>query len=94
MLPMEGVRRHDELQHADLLVPGHLCLVKGEKNPTRPQHEEDRDFLRSLFKKVISNKTPATCEEELAVDSYQVRCAIAHWLEEESLLPPGLATDA
>ena len=86
-LMMEAIRRHDELQHADVLVPEDIRLVKGEGKPSRPENEEDRDFLRSLWRKVLAGERPAVCEKNLAVDSYRVRCAIAHWIEEGSLVP-------
>ena len=82
---MEAIRRHDVLQHADVLVPDDIRLVRGQGKPSRPEHETSPEFLRALWKEVISGKRPSKCEESLAVDSYRVRCAIAHWLEEGSL---------
>lgn len=86
-LIMEGIRRHDELQQAVVLVPDDVLLVPGQGKPSRPGHEEDRDFLRSLWKKILAGDGPVVCEQALAVDSYRVRCTMAHWVEEGSLVP-------
>ena len=86
-IPERLMKIHDELQHAGILVTDGLRLTPSETKPTRPEHEQDRDFLRSLWRKVLAGDTPMACETELAVDSYRVRCAIAHWLDEGALQP-------
>jgi hypothetical protein len=86
-LMMEGIRRYDELQHAIVLVPDDMQLARTGTKPSRPEHEEDRQLLRALWKRVIDGETPVACEAGLPVDSYRIRCAIAHWLEEGALKP-------
>jgi hypothetical protein len=86
-LILEGMRRFDELQQAEALVPEDIGLIHSGVKPSRPERETDREFLRDLWRLVTGGATAGECETRLAVDSYRVRCAIAHWCEEGALQP-------
>jgi hypothetical protein len=82
---LEGMRRHDELRRAELLVPADASLEATGHPPTAVPGETDIDFVTALWEKGSTGATPASCEESLRVDSFRVRRALVHWLEEGAL---------
>ena len=79
---LEGMRRHDELRRAALLVPDDASLEATGRPPTPVPGESDVDFVTALWEKSSAGATPLSAEESLRVDSYRVRRAVVHWLEE------------
>ena len=83
----EGTRRYDEFQQACMLVPDYACLRATATKPTRPPEEYDGTLVRTVWQRACSGASAIECEKDLAVDSFRVRRALAHWVEEGSLEP-------
>jgi hypothetical protein len=86
-LLLEGVRRHAELQRALALVPEEAPLEATGANPSRVPDEDDYELVVTLWRKACEGAAPRDIEGELAVDSYRVFRALAHWVEEGTLRP-------
>ncbi|HEY7516232.1 MAG TPA: DUF4388 domain-containing protein, partial [Vicinamibacteria bacterium] len=84
-LLLEGMRRHDELRRASLLVSDDASLEATGRPPTAVPGENDIDFMTALWEKTSAGASPLGSEETLRVDSYRVRRGIVHWLEEGAL---------
>jgi len=82
---LEGIRRHDELRQASVIVPDAARLSPTGKRPTLPAEESDQKLVRTLWARVSTGLTPAACEEELPADAYRLRRLLAHWVEEGAL---------
>jgi hypothetical protein len=82
---LEGMRRHDELRRAALLVPDDASLEATGNPPTAVPGETDIDFVTALWEKASGGATPLLCEEMLRVDSFRARRGLVHWLEEGAL---------
>lgn len=93
-LVMEGMRRYDELQRARAVAPDHGFLHATGTRPTPPGEDADGGFVRALWTAVKDGATPKQCEEAVAADSYRIRTALAHWLEEGALELREAAADA
>src|SRR5262249_44660856 len=85
-LILEGMRRHDELRRAVLLVADEASLEATGKPPTAVPGDPDIDFVTALWEKAAAGATPRECEESLRVDSFRVRRGLVHWLEEGALV--------
>ncbi len=81
----EAMRRHDEFQQSRALVPDDLKVGPTGQKPSPPAEEEDQAFLQALWSNVIAGTTPARCETAIDSDSFRIRRALAHWLEEGAL---------
>lgn len=84
-LLVEGVRRHGDLQRALALVPEDASLEATAKPPTSVPDEEDYDLVVTVWQKLCAGESPQAVEAALAVDSYRLFHALAHWVEEGSL---------
>jgi hypothetical protein len=84
-LILEGMRRHDELRRASLLVPDDATLEATGQPPTAVPGESDIDFTTALWEKAAGGASPGECEEALRVDSFRVRHGLVHWLAEGAL---------
>jgi hypothetical protein len=84
-LILEGVRRHDHLQRGLALVPEDLPLAASGKSPSTVPNEPDYDLVVKLWQKACAGANPRQCQAELAVDSYRIWNALAHWVEEGAL---------
>ena len=84
-LLLEGLRRHDELRRATVLVPDRACFETTERPPSALTEEDDIDLVTSLWEKAVAGHTPEQCEQVLAADAYRVRRCLAHWIEEGAL---------
>jgi Domain of unknown function (DUF4388) len=84
-LILEGVRRHDHLQRGLALVPEEVPLAPSGKSPSTVPNEQDYDLVVKLWEKACAGVSPRRCEAELAVDSYRIWNALAHWVEEGAL---------
>jgi hypothetical protein len=84
-LILEGLRRHDELRRAVLLIPDQAVLEATGQAPSAIPGESDIDFVTGLWEKAVSGATPLECEPLLAVDAYRVRRGLVHWLETGAL---------
>jgi hypothetical protein len=82
---LEAVRRHDEYQQAQVLVPDGTQLVKTDTKPSRLADEEDMEFIRDVWMRATSGATPEQCEEAARTDAYRVRRLLAHWVEAGAL---------
>jgi Domain of unknown function (DUF4388) len=89
---LEGMRRHDELRRAELLVSDDASLEATGRPPTAVAGEADVEFVIALWEKGSAGATPASCEEALGADSFRVRRGLVHWLEEGSLRLRRLST--
>lgn len=87
LLVLEGIRRYDELRRAAALVPGHLRLASTGQRPSAVPGESDVDLITSIWESMDGRATVLECEEAESVDSYRVRRALAHWVEEGALRP-------
>jgi hypothetical protein len=81
-LILEAMRRYDELQEAAALVPDEARLVRTEAKPTPPPDEKDGSFLQALWERISRGGTPLDCEADVDGDSFRIRRALAHWVEE------------
>jgi hypothetical protein len=86
-LLLEGVRRHDELQRLAAVVPDELALVPGGVKPTPHNEEDDPALIREVWIKASSGTPVAEWQSQVPVDSFRARRLVAHWLEEEALVP-------
>jgi len=84
-LTLEGMRRYDEFQQAVALVPDDAALKATDTRPTPPPDEKDGILVKDLWTRVLSSATPRQCETDLKADSYRIRRALAHWVEEGAL---------
>jgi len=84
-LLLEGLRRHDELRRASVIVPDDARLETTEIPPRAVPGEEDIDLVTALWERVVAGSTPRECELVLAADAYRVRRCLAHWVEEGTL---------
>ena len=84
---LEALRRHDEFQHARVLIPDECSLAPTGDKPTRAENETDPAFMKTVWQKAASGATPNACEAEMPVDSYRIRRLYAHWVEEGALVP-------
>ncbi|HKQ62492.1 MAG TPA: DUF4388 domain-containing protein [Candidatus Polarisedimenticolaceae bacterium] len=82
---LEALRRHDELQLAQALVPDQVQLKATEVNPTVPDGEDDSTLVRAVWSEVSAGATPEACEASVATDAYRIRRLLAHWVEEGAL---------
>lgn len=85
-LLMEAMRRFDEFQRLQALVPDRAVVAPGEGKPVAPPGESDGELIRRLWGVVRRTATIAECEREAGVDAYRVRGVLAHWLEQGALL--------
>ncbi|HEX7705495.1 MAG TPA: DUF4388 domain-containing protein [Thermoanaerobaculia bacterium] len=85
-LLLEGVRRHDELQMLQAVVPDALTLSAGGTKPARHEDEDDPGLVREVWLKAVSGLPVRDVERQVATDSFRVRRLIAHWVEHGSLV--------
>jgi hypothetical protein len=85
-LLMEAMRRFDEFQRLQALVPDRAVLAPGEGKPLAPPGESDGELIRRLWSSVRRMATTAECEQEGGVDAYRARAVLAYWLEQGALL--------
>jgi hypothetical protein len=84
-LLLEGLRRHDELRRATVIVPDDARLGTTDRPPRAVTGEEDIDLVISLWEKVVEGTTPQECERSLAADAYRVRRCLVDWVEDGAL---------
>jgi hypothetical protein len=80
-LTLEAMRRYDELQEAEALVPDTSRFVRTEVPPTPLPGESDGSFLQAVWERASQGGTALDCEAAVASDSYRIRRALAHWVE-------------
>ncbi len=85
LLLLEGLRRHDELRRAAVIVPDNARLEATDLPPRAVAGEEDIDLVISLWEKAGAGATPRECERRLAADAYRIRRCLAEWVEEGAL---------
>jgi hypothetical protein len=90
-LLLEGLRRHDELRRAAVIVPDDARLETTERPPRAVSGEQDIDMVISLWEKLVAGTTPQECERTLAADAYRIRRCLVDWVEDGALRlrPPG-----
>jgi hypothetical protein len=88
-LTLEAMRRYDEFQEAQLLVPDDVKLERTGVNATPPPGEKDGSFLQALWERASQGATPVDCEAAVVTDSYRIRKTLAHWVEQGALKLPG-----
>jgi hypothetical protein len=84
-LLLEGLRRHDELRRAAVIVPDDARLQGTDRPPRAVTGEDDIDLVISLWEKVVAGTTPLECERALAADAYRVRRCLVDWVEDGAL---------
>jgi serine/threonine protein kinase len=86
-LTSEGIRRHIAFQKASALVPDDIVLEATGTSPTAVPSEEDYSVVVVLWEKACAGVTPRQCEADVPADSFRIRRALGHWVEEEALRP-------
>jgi hypothetical protein len=81
---LEGLRRHDELRRAAVIVPDDARLEPTARPPSAVSGE-DIDLVISLWEKVVEGTTPLECERTLAADAYRIRRCLVEWVEDGAL---------
>jgi hypothetical protein len=84
-LLLEGLRRHDELRRASVVVPDDARLATTDRPPRAVTGEDDIDLVISLWEKVAAGTTPRQCEQTLGADAYRVRRCLVDWVEDGAL---------
>ena len=90
-LTLEAMRRYDELQEAEALVPDAARFEKTEVAATPLPGEKDGSFLQAVWERASQGGTALDCEAAVASDSYRIRRALAHWVESGALRIQGKA---
>lgn len=85
-LLLEGMRRYDELGRAVAIVGDATRFRPTSVRPSRPRDENDQKLLTAIWSKAATGATPLECEDAVVADSYRVRNALLHWLDEGSLV--------
>jgi len=83
---LEGVRRHDELQRIEALVPDDVSFTKTNVKPTPCEEESEPVFIRDVWLKATSGNRVVEWEREMPTDCYRVRRLLAHWVETGALV--------
>lgn len=86
-LIFEGIRRHDELKQASVVVPDEICLKAGDAKPTPDAEETDPSFIRETWIKATSGSPLREWEPQIPADSFRIRRLVARWVEEGALQP-------
>jgi serine/threonine protein kinase len=84
-LTSEGIRRYGALQKASAVVPDDSALEATGASPTAVPGEHDYTLVVKLWEKACAGGTPRQCEAEIPVDSFRIRRALGHWVEEGAL---------
>ena len=86
-LLFEGIRRHDELRQASILVPDDLALKPTAVKPTADPEENDPSIVREVWVKASGGTRISDWETQVATDAYRIRRLVMRWLEEGALQP-------
>ncbi|HXB55185.1 MAG TPA: protein kinase [Vicinamibacteria bacterium] len=86
-LTSQGILRYGSLQKASALVPDDVALEATGQSPTAVPSEPDYTLVVKLWEKACAGVTPRQCEAEIPVDSFRIRRALGHWVEEGALKP-------
>ena len=81
----EGVRRARELERTSALLPDDAPLEYTGTEPSTVPDEPDYDLVVKLWEKACAQVPVGQIEAGFNVDTFRVRHALAHWLEEEAL---------
>jgi Domain of unknown function (DUF4388) len=84
-LIMEGIRRYDELQQAQAILPDHVRPKAKSPQPSKLEDEKDGLLFRELWNAVRNGATPTECEALVTVDAFRVRRLLVHWIETGSV---------
>jgi hypothetical protein len=99
----ESIRRARDLETTSALLPDVIPLESSGDAPSTVPDEPDYPLVVALWEKACNKVTVAQMEDELTVDAYRIRHALAHWLQEGALRltasaapgpPPAPATSA
>jgi hypothetical protein len=83
----EGMHRYGDFQEQRALVPDDCPLEATGASPSAVPDEQDYSLVVTLWEKACAGMTPEQCEAEIPLDSFRIRRAFAHWVEEGSLRP-------
>lgn len=86
-LLLEGIRRHDELKQASVVVPDDLSLKSTAVRPSPDSEETDPNIIREVWLKASAGTPVGEWEPQISADAYRVRRLVARWLEEGALQP-------
>lgn len=86
-LLFEGIRRHDELRQACILVPDDLALQATTVKPTPDPEESDPAVVREVWVKASGGTRVSEWEPQVPADAYRIRRLVMRWLEEGALQP-------
>ena len=85
---LEGIRRHDELKQAMVVVPDEIVLKPtGTVKPTPDPEENDPGIIREVWLKASGGTPIKNWEPQISADAYRVRRLVARWIEEGALQP-------
>ncbi|HEY3053716.1 MAG TPA: DUF4388 domain-containing protein [Thermoanaerobaculia bacterium] len=88
-LLFEGIRRHDELREACVVIPDDLALRPTAVKPTPSADEKDPAIIRDVWVKASGGGRVGEWESQIAADAYRVRRLVAHWVEQGALQAAG-----
>ena len=81
----EGMRRATELRRTGAVVPEDARLEATGAAPSTVPSEPDYELIVALWERACKQVSVAEMEADLAADSFRIRHALAHWLEEGAL---------
>lgn len=84
-LLVEGLRRHDGLGRARVLVPDNATYKHAGPRPTPYSEERDPALMKEVWRRTVSGRTVRSWESELPADAFRVRSLIVHWLIEGAI---------
>ena len=81
----ESIRRARDVERTSALLPDVIPLESSGDAPSTVPDEPDYQLVVTLWEKACNKVTVAQMEDELTVDAYRIRHALAHWLQEGAL---------
>jgi hypothetical protein len=81
----EGMKRHEELQHALAIAPDDAVLKPTIVKPRPDPAETDPQVLRQTWLHACSGVSLGEWDISLGTDSWRVRRIVARWIEEGAL---------
>jgi hypothetical protein len=88
-LLFEAVRRQDELQLMQTMVPDDLPLQATGTQPSAPEGEQDPALMREVWLKASSGAPVGEWGNQIPSDSFRIRRMLSHWLETGALAGRG-----
>ena len=81
----EGLRRHDQLMRARVLVPDRSTFKHKGPRPTPHSEEKDPALMKEVWRRTVSGRTVGSWESDLGADAFRLRRLVVHWLTEGAI---------